>query len=160
MNNLCLQEYVSTLCCILSYKLEIASHSYTWKNFRLVWKIEFWGVFKTPKLAIICSYSTPWILLAWLEYFSAFTVTNLAKTNKIVPWAKLDINKKDQLVNLWQTYKFLFNVLCKHFITQVSVRSHVCGIATIKSLLQTACVWSHGLDRSSSVCIWRVIMFF
>ncbi len=45
----------------------------------------------------------------------------------------------------------MFNA--KHLITRVSVRSCVRGIATVKSLPKMACVWSGGLDKSSSVCL-------
>lgn len=56
---------------------------------------------------------------------------------------------------------YLFFLLLVFFlksclITQVSVRSFFCGIATLESILHTAGVRSRLLDESSSVCIQRI----
>lgn len=44
-------------------------------------------------------------------------------------------------------------------IEQVSVRSHVCGITTVESVLPTTGVWSRVLDLASCVYIQRIKMF-
>lgn len=78
-----------------------------------------------------------------------FTVTNMTKTNKTVPQTKWDIDKEDQLVNLWQQYRGLFNVSCKSY--QISWNCH-CEIVTTNSRCLV-----FGLDELSSVCVQRII---
>ncbi len=88
----------------------------------------------------------------------AYLVTNMTTNiSKTVPRAKCIIKK-------WQVSEWVnenkaatTSSIDRYVIIIVFVRSCVHTIATVKSLLQTAGVWSRGLAESSGVCVLRII---
>lgn len=67
-----------------------------------------------------------------------------------------NISGDSQLTTLIILEKNLFFLLKSHLIRQIYVSSHVCGVTTVESWVQTAGVRPRALGESSSMCLWRI----